>query len=57
MITGPVTNDELAAAEFIGLFLFVPPGVNERLIEEAGLRLLKHEDAHRQRRPLARPLA
>src|SRR5215207_1497733 len=45
VITGPVTNDELALRSSIGLFLFVPPGVNERLIEEVGLRLLKHEDA------------
>ena len=45
VITGPVTNDELALRSSIGLFLFVPPGVNERLIEEAGLRLLRQEDA------------
>ena len=36
VITGAVTNDELALRSSIGLFLFVPPGVNERLIEEAG---------------------
>lgn len=45
VITGAVTNDELALRSSIGLFLFVPPGVNERLIEEAGLRLVKQEDA------------
>lgn len=45
VITGPVTNDELALRSSIGLFLFVPPGVNERLIEEAGLLLVRHEDA------------
>jgi SAM-dependent methyltransferase len=44
VITGPVTNDELALRSSIGLFLFVPPGVNEQLIEAAGLRLLKQED-------------
>ena len=44
VITGPVTNDELALRSSIGLFLFVPPGVNERLIEEAGLRLIRRED-------------
>lgn len=44
VITGPVTNDELAMRSSIGLFLFVPPGVNERLIEEAGLRLVRQED-------------
>jgi len=39
-----VTNDELALCSSIGLFLFVPPGVNEQLIEASGFRLLKHED-------------
>jgi SAM-dependent methyltransferase len=44
VITGPVTNDELALRSSIGLFLFVPPGVNERFIEEAGFRLVQQED-------------
>ena len=44
VITGPVTNDELALRSSIGLFLFVPHGVNEQLIEASGYRLLKYED-------------
>lgn len=44
VITGPVTNDELAARSSIGFFLFVPPGVNERLIEQAGFRLIRQDD-------------
>jgi SAM-dependent methyltransferase len=44
VITGPMTNDELALRSSIGLFLFVPPVVNEQLIEASGFRLLKHED-------------
>lgn len=44
VVTGPVTNDELALRSSIGLFLFVPPGVNERLIEQAGFRLVRQED-------------
>jgi SAM-dependent methyltransferase len=44
VITGPVTNDELALRSSIGLFLFVPPGVNERFIEQAGFRLVQQED-------------
>jgi SAM-dependent methyltransferase len=44
VITGPVTNDELAMRSSIGLFLFVPSGVNEQLIEASGLRLLRQED-------------
>jgi SAM-dependent methyltransferase len=44
VVTGAVTNDELAQRSSIGLFLFVPPGVNERFIAEAGLRLVQQED-------------
>ena len=44
VITGPATNDELALRSSIGVFLFVPPGVNEQLIEASGFHLLKHED-------------
>jgi SAM-dependent methyltransferase len=45
MITGPVTNEELALRSSIGVFLFVPPGVNESFIEQAGFRLVEREDA------------
>ena len=45
VVTGPVTHDELARRSSIGFFLFVPPGVNERLIAEAGLRLVRQDDA------------
>lgn len=44
VITGPITNDELALRSSIGLFLFVPPGINERLIAQAGFRLIRQED-------------
>ena len=44
VIAGPVTNDELALRSSIGLFVFVPPGVNEQLIAEAGLALVQQED-------------
>jgi hypothetical protein len=45
VVTGPVSNDELALRSSIGTFLFVPPGINERLIEKSGLRLVRVEDA------------
>lgn len=44
VITGPVTNDELALRSSVGLFLFVPPGTNEQLIKEAGFKLVQKED-------------
>ena len=44
VITGPVTNNELALRSSIGLYLFVPTGINEQLIEQAGFRLIHQED-------------
>lgn len=44
VITGPVTNDELAQRSSIGLFVFVPPGLNEQLIDRAGFHLVQQED-------------
>ena len=44
VVTGAVTNDELALRSSIGLFLFVPPGVNDQLIAQAGFRLVRQED-------------
>ena len=44
VITRPVTNDDLALRSSIGLFVFTPPGVNERFIETVGFSLLKLED-------------
>jgi len=44
VITGQVSHDEIAARSSIGLYFFVPPGENERLIEAAGFRLLAATD-------------
>jgi SAM-dependent methyltransferase len=44
VVTGPVTNDELALRSSIGLFLFVPPVINEQLVEQAGFALVRQED-------------
>jgi SAM-dependent methyltransferase len=44
VITGPITNDELALRSSIGLFVFVPSGLNEALIQQAGFRLVRQED-------------
>ena len=44
VITGAVTNEELALRSSVGLFVFVPPGLNEMLIEQAGLWLVRQED-------------
>jgi SAM-dependent methyltransferase len=44
VITGPVTNEELAVRSSIGHYLFVPPGENERLISRAGFELMRSVD-------------
>jgi SAM-dependent methyltransferase len=45
VITGPVTNDELAQRSSIGLFVFLPAGLNEELIVKAGFRIVSQTDA------------
>jgi SAM-dependent methyltransferase len=44
VVTGPIGADEIAARSSIGLYIFVPPGENERLIAEAGFELLSADD-------------
>jgi len=44
VITGSVSNEELAARSNIGFFLFVPLEVTKNLIEEAGFKLIRCED-------------
>jgi SAM-dependent methyltransferase len=44
VITGQVSQQEIATRSSIGLYFFVPPGENERLIEAAGFRLLAADD-------------
>jgi SAM-dependent methyltransferase len=44
VVTGPVTNAELATRSSIGFFLFLPPGENERLLRGAGFRQIAVRD-------------
>jgi SAM-dependent methyltransferase len=44
VVTGALSNEEIATRSSIGFYLFVPPGENERLIAEAGFALLATED-------------
>ena len=44
VITGIVSHQELATRSSIGFYLFLPPGENERLITQAGFRVLAIED-------------
>lgn len=44
VITGPLTNEELAIRSSIGFFLFVPPGWDERWLDEAGFDVMETAD-------------
>jgi SAM-dependent methyltransferase len=41
IVTGIISNEEIATRSAIGFMLFTPPGENERLIQEAGLTLVQ----------------
>lgn len=43
-ITGPLTNEEIRIRSSIGFFLFVPSGIDERLLENAGFEVKTVED-------------
>jgi SAM-dependent methyltransferase len=47
VLTGPVTNREIAARASIGLFVFVPAGLDEALLEQAGFEVERVEDRTR----------
>lgn len=44
IVTGPLTNEEIAIRSSVGFFLFVPPGADERLLEEAGFSVTEAID-------------
>jgi SAM-dependent methyltransferase len=44
VVTGIVSQEELATRSSIGFYLFVPPGENERLLGEAGFHLVSAWD-------------
>jgi hypothetical protein len=44
VVTGLVSNEKLATPSSTGYFEFCPPGVNERLIGQAGFELVRAED-------------
>jgi SAM-dependent methyltransferase len=44
VVTGPLTNEELAIRSSIGDFLFVPPGYDEEVLAGVGLEVVARED-------------
>jgi cyclopropane fatty-acyl-phospholipid synthase-like methyltransferase len=53
-ITGPLTNEEIRIRSSIGFFLFVPTGVDEHLLEDAGFAVLGVENKTRNMAVMAR---
>ena len=47
VLTGPVTNREIAIRASIGLFVFVPAGLDEAMLEQAGFEIERVEDRTR----------
>jgi ubiquinone/menaquinone biosynthesis C-methylase UbiE len=47
VIGGPISDQEIATRSSIGNYILVPPGENERMIRQAGFRLLKVIDTTR----------
>ena len=44
VITGLISNSEIATRSSIGIYFFLPAGENERLIRAAGFRQISSED-------------
>ena len=44
IVTGPITSEQLMTRSSIGVYVFLPPGENERLIREAGFDLIAAVD-------------
>jgi SAM-dependent methyltransferase len=48
VVSGALTNEEIASRSSIGYYIFVPRGENERLIQEAGFSVVAALDATEQ---------
>ena len=44
VLTGPITNEEIAVRASIGLFVFAPQGLDETLLRQAGFAVERIED-------------
>jgi hypothetical protein len=44
VMTGPLTNEEIAVRSSAGFYLFVPPDYDQRVLEQCGLRLMRSEN-------------
>ena len=44
VVTGPISNEEVARRSATGFLQFVPPGENEKLLAQSGFRLVRQAD-------------
>jgi cyclopropane fatty-acyl-phospholipid synthase-like methyltransferase len=44
VVTGPLSNEEMANRSSVGFFLFVPAGANEQWIEQTGFSMIHREN-------------
>lgn len=54
VVTGLLSNEEIAIRSSIGYFLFAPPGLDERLLRESGFEVLQIEDRTAQMADIAK---
>ena len=57
VVTGVISNEEMAMRSSIGFYLFVPPGANEGMLREAGFRVLAVQDVTDNEAEVALPVA
>ncbi len=53
-VTGILTSEEIAIRSSIGYFLYTPAGIDERIIESAGLEVLRRDDVTENMATVAR---
>jgi len=53
IVSGPLTDTEIAVRSSAGFYLLVPPGYDEQVVVQSGLRLLAAEDRTRNMAEIA----
>jgi SAM-dependent methyltransferase len=44
VVTGPISHAEIATRSSIGFYIFVPPGANEAMLDDAGFNIISVQD-------------
>lgn len=54
VITGPLTDEEIAVRSSIGFYIFMPPGINEKILKTTGYDVMHREDRTENMAAMAR---